>query len=49
MTEPVRQGVTAEFSPLLDRLQWRGEGYRNSVAFKTQGIVYVPDPYIPRR
>lgn len=38
-----------EFGPLLDRLQWQGAGYRDGVPFKTQGIVYVPDPYTARR
>jgi len=49
MSEPVRHEVAEEFGPLLDRLQWRGDGYRENIAFKTQGIVYVPDPYTARR
>lgn len=49
MTEPVRQEVAGEFGPLIDRLQWRGDGYRDGAAFKTQGLVYVPDPYTARR
>lgn len=49
MTEAVRPEVAGEFVPLIERLQWRGDGYRDGVAFKTQGIVYVPDPYTPRR
>jgi hypothetical protein len=49
MSQAVRPEVAGEFAPLLDRLQWRGDGYREGVAFKTQGIVYVPDPYTPRR
>lgn len=49
MTEVMRQEVADEFGPLIDRLQWRGDGYRDGVAFKTQGIVYVPDPYTARR
>lgn len=49
MSEPVRPEIATEFAPLLDRLQWRGDGYRDGVAFKTQGIVYVPDPYTARK
>lgn len=49
MTEPPREEVGVEFGPLLSRLQWRGDGYREGVAFKTRGIVYVPDPYSARK
>lgn len=49
MTEEVRPEVATEFAPLLQRLQWSGDGYRDNVPFKTQGIVFVPDPYTSRR
>lgn len=50
MSEKVAQPeVAEEFAPFLDRLQWRGDGYRDGVAFKTQGIVYVPDPYTTQK
>jgi hypothetical protein len=49
MTESVREEVATEFGPLISRLQWSGDGYRDNIPFKTQGIVYVPDPYTARR
>lgn len=49
MTGPIRAEIAAEFAPLIERLQWRGDGYRDGIAFKSQGIVYVPDPYTARR
>lgn len=49
MAEAARPELAGEFAPLLDRLQWRGEVWREGKHFKTKGIAYVPDPYTPRR
>lgn len=49
MMEPVRKEIADEFAPLIERLQWRGDGYRDGEAFKTQGLVYVPDLYTARK
>jgi hypothetical protein len=45
MDAPVRREIENEFRPWLDRLQFRGEGYRDGAVFKTFGIAFVPDPY----
>ncbi len=49
MTEPTRAEIAGEFAPLVERLQWRGDGYRDGASFKTQGLVYVPDLYSARK
>jgi hypothetical protein len=49
MTAPVRQELADRFAVWLDRLQFRGEGYRDGKVFRTFGIVYVPDLYEPRK
>lgn len=41
----VRPEIEIEFRPWLDRLQFRGEGYRDGMTFKSFGVVFVPDPY----
>ncbi len=41
----VRPEIESEFRPWLDKLQFRGEGYRNGHVFKSFGVVFVPDPY----
>lgn len=43
MNNPTRPEVADQFGPLLHRLQFIGEGYRDGEVFKTYGIVYVPD------
>ena len=48
MGAPVRQEISREFGPLLARLQFDGEGYRDGQVFRTYGIVYVPDLYTAR-
>ena len=48
MNEPVREEIQREFAPLLSRLQFQGEGYRDGDTFHTYGIVYVPEPYSTR-
>jgi hypothetical protein len=41
-----RDEITKEFGPLLDKIQYRGDGYnREGQVFRTWGIVYVPNPY----
>jgi hypothetical protein len=46
MNEPVRDEITREFGPLLDKIQYRGDGYnREGQVFRTWGIFYVPNPY----
>jgi hypothetical protein len=49
MTEPARKEIADEFAPLVERLQWRGDGYRDGETYKTQGLVYVPDLYTARK
>ena len=44
MDADVRDEIESEFRPWLDRLQFRGEGYRNGLVFKSFGVVFVPDP-----
>jgi hypothetical protein len=42
----VRDDIAREFGPLLDKVQYRGDGYnREGQIFRTWGIVYVPNPY----
>ena len=41
----VRVEIEQEFRPWLDRLQFRGEGYREGTFFRSFGVVFVPDPY----
>ena len=43
-----RDELATEFGPTLKRLQWEGDGYRDGRAFRSFGIVYVPDPYDSR-
>ena len=44
MTKPTRPEIES-FAWLVERIVWRGEGYRDGKVFKTQGICFVPDPY----
>jgi hypothetical protein len=48
MTAVTRPEIADEFGPWLYQLQFEGEGVREGEAFKTFGIVYVPDPYTSR-
>ena len=43
-----REEITSMFGTDLGDLQYRGQGYRDGRVFDTYGIVYVPDPYVPR-
>ena len=45
MDAPKREEIAREFRPWLNRLQFRGQGYRDGDVFDSFGIVYVPDPY----
>ncbi|NMC20996.1 MAG: DUF3800 domain-containing protein [Thermogutta sp.] len=45
MNAPTREEIASEFGPWLNRLQFRGQGYRDGAVFESFGIVYVPDPY----
>ena len=48
MDAPGRPEIQTEFGVWLNQLQFRGEGYRDGEAFRTYGIVYVPDPHTSR-
>ncbi len=48
MNAAVRDEIAREFGPWLNRLQFRGEGYREGEVFESFGIIYVPDPYSAR-
>ena len=47
MTEPSRPEIEP-FVWLLGHIIWHGQGYREGDVFDTHGVVYVPDPYVPR-
>ena len=49
MDAPTRPEIANEFGPWLNRLQFRGQGYRDGDVFETYGIQYVPNPYAPGR
>lgn len=49
MNEPVRTEIAESFGPWVARLQYAGRGSRDGTSFDTWGIVYVADPYEPRR
>ncbi len=48
MDAPVREEISGMLEGAIQRLQFRGDGYRDGEVFRTFGIVYVPDPYEPR-
>ncbi len=48
MTEAIRREIEA-FGRLLEQLIWHGDGYLDGNVFKTSSVVYVPDPFQPRR
>lgn len=48
MDATTRPEIASEFSPWIEQLQFRGEGYREGEVFRSYGIVYVPDPYTSR-
>jgi hypothetical protein len=45
MDAPVREEIARMFFEPLQRLRYRGDGYKEGRAFPTYGIVYVPNPY----
>ncbi len=45
MDEAVRNDIAGPFGPLLKKLQFSGQGYRDGKTFSTHGIKYVEDPY----
>lgn len=49
MDAPVRADIYQEFSQQIATLQFRGHGYKDGAVFVSYGIVYVPDPYGPKR
>lgn len=49
MDAQARNDITELFGGWLDRLQFRGDGYRNGRVFKTSGIVCVPDLFEARK
>ena len=46
--DPPRPEIMRDFKPQLDKIEWRGDGYRDGRVFRTHGIVLVPDPYATR-
>lgn len=49
MDAPPRVEIAEEFGAWLNRLQFRGEGYRDGNVFDTFGICFVSNPYAPGR
>lgn len=49
MDAPTREDLSGEFGPWINRLQFRGQGYRDGETFEEFGIVFVPDPYAGRQ
>lgn len=47
MSEPTRKEIVP-FVWLLEKIIWSGDGWRDGKTFKTQGVVFVPDPYSRR-
>ena len=45
LSAPARQEVAEQFAVKIDRLQYRGQGYRDGRVFKQWGICHVPNPY----
>lgn len=43
MNEPTRTEIESRFGPLLKRIEFKGDGYRDGATFKCFGVVYVPD------
>lgn len=48
MNAPVREEIAVDYGPWLNRLQFRGQGYREGEVYDSYGIVFVPDPYSAR-
>lgn len=48
MGADTRLEIQREFSPILNQLQFRGDGMKRQEVYKLYGIVFVPDPYTRR-
>lgn len=48
MHAATRPDIASAFGPAIDRLQFRGDGYKDGRIYRSHGIVYVPDPYTAR-
>lgn len=49
MDAPVRREIAEDFGRWLAQLQFRGQGHKEGEVYDSYGIVFVPDPYEPRR
>ncbi len=49
MNAPAREEIATAFSSWLGRLQFKGEGYRDGRAYRSFGIVFVPDLFESRQ
>ncbi|MDH5526639.1 MAG: DUF3800 domain-containing protein [Nitrospirota bacterium] len=49
MDAPVRKEIVERFRPWMSDLQFVGEGYKGGRVYQTYGVVYIPDPYTPRK
>lgn len=49
MAADMRKEIAKEFGPWMNRLQFRGQGYRDGNVFATYGICFVPNPHGPGR
>lgn len=47
--EMPRPEISMEFSTWIERLQWKGQGYRDGMTYNSYGIVLVNDPYTGRQ
>jgi len=46
MVAETRPEIARRFGPWLNRIQFKGEGYRDGAVFKSFGIFFVEEPYI---
>jgi hypothetical protein len=49
MDAQTRPEIADQFGRWLNRLQYRGQGYRDGAVFDSYGISFVPNPYGPGR
>lgn len=45
MNLPVREEISQEFAPWLNRLQYHGQALKDDQPFESYGITFVPNPY----
>ncbi len=43
-----RDEIADTFGVWLNRLQYRGQAYRDGQVFNSFGVVFIPDPYTAR-